>query len=76
MNYLNVPPMEILVIFRILTKSVTTTSAENAAFNFTTQTRIVFSIFAFYLYPLHKISLRKYWVCSKLDLSVYGRGKH
>jgi hypothetical protein len=31
MNYLNVPPMEILVIFRILTKSVTTTTAENAA---------------------------------------------
>lgn len=25
---------------------------------------------------LHKISLKKYWVCSKLDLSVYGRGKH
>ena len=59
----------------IFTKSVATTTAENAAQNFTTQKRIVFSTFAFYIYALHKISQKTYWVCSKLDLSVYGRGK-
>lgn len=58
MSYLNVMPVKSLVIFMIFTKSVAKTTAGNAAQNFVTQTRIVFSTFAFYIYALHKISLK------------------